>query len=252
VETPAQNALASALRQAFVASQVKNPAYSLRSFAKRLAVSPSALSEILNGKRRVSAKLANRLADKLALPPEQRQELLAQLQPGATAKPSPSFVELDVDQFAVMSEWYHFAILSLMETKDFVSDSAWIAARLNIKVRDAAGAVERLIRLGMVKKGRGGKLALTQARFSTSDGVRNLSLQRYHAANLLLAQASLETDPVAERDFCATTMAIDPARLPEAKKMIRDFQDKMMDFLEAPGKQTEVYNLCMQLFPLSH
>ena len=43
----------------------KNPHYSLRSFAKSLEISPSALSAILNKKRNLTDKTAKRLALKL-------------------------------------------------------------------------------------------------------------------------------------------------------------------------------------------
>ncbi len=252
-----QIAIGRVLREAFVESQVRNPAYSLRAFARRLAISPSALSEILNGKRRISRKLAERLADKLCLDPKQKHDLLSRFRPtGATAKdlpPSPLvYEELDSDQFATIAEWYHFGILSLMETTTFEDDPTWIAERLNIKLPEATAAIERLLRLGLVRRDANGELRLTKGRLTTSDGVRSLSLRRAHATNLALAQRSLAEDEMDRRDFSAMTLAIDASLLPEARKMIRDFQDQLATKLEVPGKQTEVYKLCVQMFPLSH
>ena len=45
--------------------KVRNPYFTLRSYARRLNVPPSALSEILNGKRRVSKRMATRITDRL-------------------------------------------------------------------------------------------------------------------------------------------------------------------------------------------
>lgn len=256
MDSAPQTAISHVLREAFVESQVRNPAYSLRAFARRLAISPSALSEILNGKRRVSRKLAERLADKLCLEPRKRQDLLARFKrAGATAKGATeqvAYEELDSDQFATISEWYHFGILSLMETTTFQEDPTWISERLNIKVTEAAGGLDRLLRLGLVARSKNGKLKLTKARLTTSDGVYNLSIRRAHATNLALAQRSLAEDPVDVVDFSSMTMAIDPSLIPEARRMIRELADQVSAKLEIPGKQTEVYNLCVQLFPLSH
>lgn len=47
--------------------QTANPRYSLRSFAQRLEISPSKLSEILSGKKRLSTERAEILAQKLGL-----------------------------------------------------------------------------------------------------------------------------------------------------------------------------------------
>lgn len=258
MDASAQSAISNVLRQAFVEAQVRNPSYSLRAFARRLAISPSALSEIMAGKRRISRKIADRLTEKLCLEPRQRQAILTLFRAGGAAAGTEAgaaggveYELLDADKFAAIADWYHFGILSLMETKDFQSDPQWIAARLNIRLRESVAALERLERLGLIKKSRG-KYGLTKGRLTSSDGVRNLSLQRAHAANLALAQTSLAEDPVETRDFCATTMAIDPDKIPEAKQMIREFSDRLASFLETSGKQTEVYKLCLQLFPLSH
>ncbi len=256
MDASAQSAISNVLRQAFVEAQVRNPSYSLRAFARRLAISPSALSEIMAGKRRISRKIADRLTEKLCLEPRQRQAILTLFRAGGAAAGDSAaggieYELLDADKFAAIADWYHFGILSLMETKDFQSDPQWIAARLNIRLRESVAALERLERLGLIKKTRG-KFSLTKGRLTSSDGVRNLSLQRAHAANLALAQTSLAEDPVDSRDFCATTMAIDPEKIPEAKQMIREFSDRLASFLETSGKQTEVYKLCLQLFPLSH
>jgi uncharacterized protein (TIGR02147 family) len=249
----AQAALGDLLRRTFVEAQVRNPAFSLRSFARRLAISPSALSEIMNGKRRVSRKIAERVATRLCLEPREHQALLELfLKPGVKTPAAPTFEQLDVDTFAAIADWYHFAILSLMETREFRADPEWIAARLNIRHREAEQALERLERLGFIGRTPDGGLRLTTGRLSSTDGVRNLSLRKAHANNLMLAQRSLSEDPIELRDFCATTMAIDPEKLPEAKRMIREFSDQLMTFLETAGKQTEVYNLCVQLFPLTH
>ena len=51
------------------------------------------------------------------------------------------YVQLTLDHFSVISEWYHFAILSLAETQDFKSYPAWIAGRLGISQKDAKAAV---------------------------------------------------------------------------------------------------------------
>ena len=65
-----------------------------------------------------------------------------------------------------------------------------------------------------------------------------------------LAQKSLTTDPVQERDFTSITMAINSKKLAEAKVLIRKFQDELSGLLE-DSTPDQVYRLCVQLFPLS-
>jgi hypothetical protein len=55
-------------------ARLRNPAYSVRALAMKVGLGSPALSEILNGKRRVSLKLALRIGERLCLsPPEVRE-----------------------------------------------------------------------------------------------------------------------------------------------------------------------------------
>ena len=56
--------------------QSRNPSYSLRSFAKALGISATALSEALNGKRCLRRDSAQKIADRLAIPPEDRPKFI--------------------------------------------------------------------------------------------------------------------------------------------------------------------------------
>ncbi len=251
----AQLAIQKKLNEALIEAQLRNPAFSLRAFSRKLSVSPSALSEILNGKRRVSKKLAERLLKNLCLSPKETQgivDLFVDKHPenDPESKYQSPYIELSTDQFHVISEWYHFGILSLAETVDFKGDAKWIAERLGIRAQDAQAALDRLERLKLLEKNPKGKLVPTGNGYSTSDEVRDMGLRKAHGQNLEMARRSLEEDPIEQRDFTATTMAIDPSKLPVAKKMIREFQDRLCAYLES-GVKRDVYKLCIQVFPLT-
>lgn len=253
-----QIAVQQLLSRKLVEIRLKNPSYSLRAFAKKLQISSAALSEIMNGKRRVSAKMASRFAARLTLNPEESEKILAAFRrqeegpkrPRPPQAPIRDSVQLSMDHFKVISDWYHFGILSLSETEDFRSAPEWIAHRLGIRLVEAKEALARLERLEMLERDPKGRLKATGVQYTTTDEIANLSLIKSHGQNLELARQSLEQDPLHERDFTAMTMAIDPDLLPEAKKRIRQFRAELCAFLES-GKKKEVYKMCMQLMPLS-
>ena len=60
-----QELIQSILIREFTEAQAKNPAFSQRAFAKRVGLSSGAMSSLLNGKRRISKKIAIRLVEKL-------------------------------------------------------------------------------------------------------------------------------------------------------------------------------------------
>ena len=235
--------------------RLKNPAYSLRAFAKKAGMTSSALSEILNGKRNVSRAFAQKILNKLCVEPDQAASLLDIFPEKSRRKHSLAartlkYTQLNMDHFRVISDWHHFAIQSLSETETYRHDPIWIAKRLGIRSSEAAAALERLERLGMLGIDDQGKVFRGASGYASSDDVADLSVRKTHAQNLELARRSLEIDAVHERDFTAISMAIDPDRLPEAKKMIREFQDRICEFLES-GRKREVHKLCMQMIPLT-
>lgn len=227
-----------------------NPAYSLRSFARSLGVSPAGLSLLLNGRRPASKKFAQGLATRLGLDPTQTSELLGLYD---LKKARPRFEEklrLQTDQFHLIADWHYFAILSLFETKGAKADPKWVAGRLGIPVAKAATSLERLERLGYIQRGRGFAVKLTNQAVTTSDEIASAAIRKNHAQTLDRAKVSLEQDPLELRDFLSITLAIDPAKIPQAKVLMREFREKLGQFLES-GAKKEVYSLALQLIPLS-
>lgn len=233
----------------------KNPAYSLRAFAKRVGLSPTTLSLILNGKRKVSEKLAAKISHQLALDPQERAELLGQFPKAKRLLQKeyvdPSYMQLTADQYQIIADWRAFAILSLIPTKGFQSDKKWIADRLGISVEATQQTVERLHRVGMLNIDAQGTLSRTAERFRTTDDIVNLSLRKSHYQNLDLARESLNKDPLDLRDFTWLTMPFDLKKMNQAKTLIRKFQDDLLELVSEDAEPTEVYRLSLQFFPFT-
>lgn len=62
---------------------------------------------------------------------------------------------------------------------------------------------------------------------------------------------ALENLPISIRNHSARTVAIDPEKIPEAKKRIEAFMIELCDEL-ASGSKKQVYELAVQLFPLEN
>jgi uncharacterized protein (TIGR02147 family) len=254
-----QVAIQQLLQTQFAEHQSKNPRYSLRAFSKRVGVETGPLSAILNGKRRISRKLAERIVTRLMLDPQRRSEILrlfpdkrpyTKQSTPARDMVDPKYLELTAAHYRVVSEWQHFAIISLMDTKDFIFNAEWISERLGISRTLASESIERMLKVGMLTLSSDGSFKKESTFFRTTDDVANISLKKSHESTLELAKASLHRDSVQVRDITAVTMAIDPARIGMAKEFIRKFQDEFCVLVEQ-GNQTEVYKLSMQFFPLT-
>ncbi|MBI2605950.1 MAG: TIGR02147 family protein [Deltaproteobacteria bacterium] len=248
--TYAQTEIRKRLTAELVRLQERNSAYSLRSYARKLELSPSALSEILRGKRPLAVKTARRILERLCVAPHKSEKILASFASGRRSGAANEYRQLNMDYFHVVSDWYYFAILSLAETKDFRDDPSWIARRLGITPAQARTALERLERMEMLARGHDGILHPTGVQYATSSDIADLSIRKQHRQNLELAHRSLDRDAVDARDFSSMSMALDPALIPEAKNRIKKFRRELCAFLES-GEKKEVYKMCIQLFPLT-
>lgn len=251
------------LHEEFARRRAQNNHYSLRAFATFLRIPSGRLSEILSNKRKLTPRLGHQIADRLAYTPEMRAKLLDCIraerslkdkaaQPGNTntvTSEIDNYQQISIDSFYIISDWYHFAILSLIDTRDFQNDPKWISKRLGISLVDARTALDRLQRVHVIKL-ENGHYVKTSKNMTTGLDIASVAIRRYHWQMLYKTIAALDDVSVENRDITSTTMAIDPAKIPAVKKMIQQFHRQLCAFLEA-DKGTEVYALNVQLVPIT-
>lgn len=237
---------------------MRNPAFSIRALAKKLEMQPSAVSEILKGKRRVSAKIATRIAERLQLNPTEKMNLLKDFPKVLKRKTEHregkaadlSQMKLSSQQFDLISDWSHYAILNLTETVGFDSREESIAERLGLPLKKIQDSINTLIDLELIHRDECGNLKRTANQTNTSDDVLNLSLQKMHVTDMEMAKEKITEVDVKLRDFTSYTLAFDIKLMPEVKELIRKFQDDV-DELMQDARPTEVYKMNTYLYPLT-
>lgn len=252
------------LRLEFEHRKERNPSYSLRSYARDLGLSPSRLSEILRGKGDLSAQSLMEVGSRIGIPSEEVLALQAAmtLRSGASDEVKRTaerylhnysyqgrFSQLTSDTFKILADWYHFALLSAMELQFYDGSTKYLARVLRLEEETVRDALERMLAQNMVRF-HDGRFFPTGEIFSTSTDLASDALKESHRQNLDLAKASLDEVDVTLRDITSATICIDVDRIPEAKKLIKDFRRSLCRFLEA-GKKDAVYNLNIQLHPIS-
>jgi uncharacterized protein (TIGR02147 family) len=160
-----------------------------------------------------------------------------------------SYKEIQEDIFKIIADWHHYAILELTFTKDFKNDIGWISKRLGISPLETRLAVERLLRLELLEEV-AGTLKKTEINITTTQDVPSAALKKLTSQFLQKALEALEEQNIADRDFGTVTMAVDPRKIPEAKKMIKKFRRELCQFMES-GTQREVYTFAAQLFKIT-
>lgn len=251
----------SLLKKEFIRRKSKNPSYSLRAFSQSIGIPSGRLSEILNGKRRLTKAYAGKILNNLRLDLVERKKW----QNAIAGVPSESQA-LDESQFCLIADPIHYALLCLLETKsfenlikslnkskkknEFAIQIEWMAERLEKPKLEVELAIQNLLKLHYISiENNLIHLTLDKA-LETSTDVLSKALQESHRKSLQSAINKIESVPLDFRDVTSITMAVDIKNLPKAKKMIREFRKNLSALLE-DGHQDEVYELNVQLVPLT-
>lgn len=216
-----------------------NERYSIRAFALQLGINSSTLSQILSGKRKLTDFKINLLYRKMGLP-----DL------GTGEGVQSEFSTLDLDSFAVISDWYHFAILDLALLKTFKSDVKWIARKLNIQIHEAQMAIDRMLRLGLLVQKEGRLCKGSQFYSNYTEGVTSAALKEYQRQVITKALQAVDQCPQERKDITSMTIAANSKKLKAAKEKIKKFRRELCTFLE-DEESDSVFHFALQLYPVT-
>ncbi len=241
----------------------KNPAYSMRSFARDLGLSQSFLSQVLNKKRKLSDEAGLVISEKLKLrgirrnlfvnlvrcekisDPQGKRILEAEIE--KLLQRQTNFKPLAEDVFNAVADWHYFAILELTVLKGFKSDLLWISKKLKIPLVEVKMAIECLLRMGLLTKVNG-TFVKTEKNY-IFENVPSKAIRKHHRDTLGLAHKALEEQDVDQREFFTVVFPMDPIKLKEVKRKIRAFSEEMTTEMQN-SEPKSVYKLAIQFFRL--
>lgn len=235
--------------------QRANPRYSLRAFSRDLGISPSNLSEILKKKAGLSVTKAREISERLNLNLQEQQyfqKLVAgqsrnamerEEAPRSLMKPRLLLI------LEVLSQWHHFAILELSDTKGFKKDPKWIAERLELPEKLVANSLKKLERLGLIslksKKFRTAKVLRTPDEFPSA------LIRKYHQEVMELGKKRIDQRPVTEREYSSSLVPFDSSKINEAKEFLRSMRSEFNRRFAGSEESDSVYAFNFQLFEIS-
>lgn len=246
----------------------RNPAYSLRAFARDLGIAVSTLSEVIQGRYGMSPKMVSAIAQELRLDDAHRDHLLALFERQFAKKRSVrrqaaravglrrnrEYRSLPLDAFRSIADWHHIALLEWMaleggEVKDGAATFKRAARYFGIEAGTVMAAFDRLERIGRVER-RDGCLRCVDAFTATLNDVPSEAIRSFHRQILEKASRSLEAQSVDRREISSTVLSIPKSRLKEAKRALRDFRKEFAERFGSIEAPDEVYVLGLQFFGL--
>lgn len=255
------------IKRAFSERCRHNPRYSLRAFARDLSLSPATLSYVMNGQKGLSMTVAQSVATSIGLNEKEKEifcclveskhgrsktsRVIAQTRL-AQLEYHPKVTSLQLDVFQTIADWYHLAILQLVQIKNAQTDSKWMANQLGIHVFEVDAAIERLKRLELLFV-EDDRYRVTKEMVFAPDGVPNDAIRKFHRQILDRAVESVSSQTVDERYLNSTVLPIQLKDLPRAREKIKRFHREFdAEFTPAThGQGDHVYALAVQFFTLT-
>ncbi len=250
------------LKLEFDLRRTRNVAYSMRAFARDIKVSPSSLAEFMNGQSGISAKRAEAICKTLKWSPERSEffvtlirshfekdrnlRVAAQIQIQNHLNKGSGAISLDA--FKLMSDWYHLAILELLDMNEEFSIPQ-IAEKLEVEVENVQGAIDRLLHFKLIKKTNRGYLP-TELTSHFGDKGSSEAIRHFHFQMLQKAVTALDNLNLNERDFCTHIFSIRKADLPNLTKDLQKATLLVLSKYTQPDKKSLLMSFGTQLIPI--
>lgn len=259
-----QDLLRDRLKLHFEKSKAANPAFSLRSFARYLDLPHGSLSQFLSNKRNFSSLTMRSVVEKLTQNPEERKDLLEainrkeleslQAEADRTSTSVYDSHTLSPDEFNSIDEWYVYAVRTVLSLGNAKSEVPWIADQLGISESEVERALRTLFKLGLIKLNADGKIARTKKHIKTPDSLKTKSeitpiLRKLHDQHIKHTIHSLHNHDPSVRDITWMNVPTNPAKLDQAREIIRKCQDDIVALLE-DGDTSVCYRFTVQLCPI--
>lgn len=160
---------------------------------------------------------------------------------------------LEKSQYEYYSKWYYSAILTLLDFFPFKDDYKALAAKLSPPITEAEAkkAVALLKNLGLIKRKPGGIFCLTNKIVTTGDECRSIAVKAFQEETLRLAGESLYRHPREKRNISTVTITIADGDLDQINDIIKGFRETLLKFAHDQTNPDKVYQLNIQLFPLT-
>jgi uncharacterized protein (TIGR02147 family) len=251
------------LRNELESRQERNGGYSLRAYARDLDLSPSRLSEVMNGKQRLSLKSAEKVSNLIGLSDQESKlfKTLVELEnPSLTKRQSATkslsqlnkqleYFDIDQEAFKIIGSWQHLAILELIECSTIKSITD-ITESIDVFESEAVAVLERLLSIGLIaKKNSGWKR--TNKKLTVNSPVPSRSIRKYHSEMLIKAEKAMFNQKLDQRSFNSVMFSLRGEDVPKAMDKINSFcKDFTAEFSKKTNKNT-VYSVNMNMFEIT-
>lgn len=245
-----------------------NQAFSYRYISQKAGIQSSGhLSMIIQGKRNLTDSMARAISRVIKLNRKETsyflilvrfnqtkviEEQAALFQEIASYKSSPVVTVLK-GQYEFYEKWYYAVVRELVEVFNINDNWAEIAKLIQppIKQSEAQNAIEVLTRLDMIKKNENGFYKRCDPIITSGKSSLSYIIKQFQIQNLELARTAYERFENEKRELSTLTLSIDSQTCKIIKERLAQVRSEILELARQVTTPTQVYQLNMQLFPLS-
>ena len=168
-------------------------------------------------------------------------------------KPSIEQAMVMSDQYEYYSKWYHSAIREIACTLDWHEDFSLLAKALEPAIRktEARASIQLLLKLGFIKKTPDGRYHQVDANITSGSEVRSVAVRKLNEDLAGMGKDAIEKYDPKERDISSMIAGVSAKSYPQIKREIQEFKQRVMQIVDEDTVTERVYNINIQLFPLS-
>lgn len=253
----------------FIADKkLQNTSFSCRLLSIRLGISAATLVRILNGTRNLSKtllpvfiknlKLTGETADYFSLmvqiAHEKELNKKNKLYQSLLDLRSKRVKKINQKQHSLFEKWYLLALREIIDIKGGVDDCDDIAGclRPQVPVKEIKKEIAMLKNLGIIADNGSGRMGATEKLLSTGETWENMVIQKYQSDMIQLAGNALHSFPKSDRDISTMTVGFCPDDVIKVKEILKRTRQEIMTLAEDAKNREYVYQINMQVFPLSN
>ncbi|PWJ60690.1 MULTISPECIES: TIGR02147 family protein [unclassified Fibrobacter] len=256
------------LRDAYEERHSSDWRFSHRFIAEKADFDASMFNKILQGKRNLTPRLVSVFADIFCRDEREKQYFsdMVSFNQAKNHSESRQYLEKLVatkeckveevarDQFEYFDHWYHAVIRELVTFYPYVGDDAALGlmVRPPITASQVKSSIALLERLSMIRKNpETGFYEQTQGLISSGSESYSTAVNSYIQQNLNVATSAIDRFDREERNLSTLAFACDESTYSELVEMVRRFRREILAKVGQCQKPNRVFQLGMQLFPLS-
>lgn len=256
------------LKDAYEERHASDWRFSHRYIAEKAEFDASMFNKILQGKRNLTARLVSVFADIFCRDDREKQyfaDMVAfnqaknhsesrQYLEKLVATKECKVEEVARDQFEYFDHWYHAVVRELVTFYPYVGDDAALGlmVRPAITASQVKSSIALLERLSMIRKNpETGFYEQTQGLISSGSESYSTAVNAYIQQNLDVATSAMDRFSREERNLSTLAFACDEGTYNELVEMVRRFRREVLAKVDQCQKPNRVFQLGMQLFPLS-